>query len=217
MKLVGSGLQNAPHYFYRADGSIATGGTAQLVLSKAFSRSSFFFQNTSAGVLMVEIGVGAATAVLTSGVVTSVTVTNTGFNFTKPPLVRFLGGGQPKTDSVAPWSQNVINPSYVGLSQPNGPSPTAVPTALAVLSGGFPATISSITVTYGGSGFVLPPYVQILNSDLDPNGAALPSATVGIQLQPGGSINYNGTTCPTEPIAVWGATLGQTYVCRWMD
>jgi|SRR5208283_4977211 len=215
MKLVGSGFQNAPHYFYRADGTITTGGTAQLLLGKSFSRSFFFFQNISAGLLTLEFGAGAATAVLTSGVVTSVTVTNAGFNFTKPPLVRFLGGGQPRTDSVAPLTQNVINSSYVGLSQPNGPSPSNGATALATLSTG---AIASITVTSGGSGYILPPYVQLLNSDLDPNGVSLPSATVGMQfptLAP--PLILNGTCCPIDAISVWGLTTGQAFVCKWMD
>src|SRR5208283_1634860 len=177
MKLVGSGQQKATHHLYRADGAITTGGSPQLVLGRAFSRSFLFFQNTSATTMSIEFGAGAATAVLTNGVVTSVTVTNAGLNFTKPPRLRFLGGGQPEVTSSHNPVSNVVNPSYVGLSQPNGPSPSNGATALATLSTG---AIASITVTSGGSGYILPPYVQLLNSDLDPNGVSLPSATIGL-------------------------------------
>ena len=167
--------------------------------------------------MSIEFGAGAATAVLTNGVVTSVTVTNAGLNFTKPPRLRFLGGGQPEVTSSNNPVSNVVNPSYVGLSQPNAPAPSNIATALAVLSGAYPATIASITVTNGGSGYIIPPYVQVSNSDLDPNGVAAPSATVGIQLAAGVSIRFDATMCPTDPVSVWGATLGQTFVCRWAD
>ena len=221
MKLVGAAEQQRRDYLYRADGTITSGGTAQLVLGQSQARSHLFLQNNSSGALYVEIGTGAAHATLTSDAVSSVTVDNAGFNFTKPPLVRFFGGG------------NAFgNTSYTGLAQPGAPAPNsvassgatvqplgAVAIAHCVMTGSAPnLSIASITVDYGGAGYVLAPYVAIFNSDLDPNGAAVPSSGVGIYLAPGGGqIFYNGTTCPTDPVAIWGATTAQAFACRWMD
>jgi len=212
LKLVGSGNQSAQHYFYRADGTIASGGTAQLVLGRSQSRSHLFLQNNSSAVMYVEIGTGAAhVSTLTNGVVVAVNVDNAGFGFSHAPLVRFLGGGY------------AGNTSYTGLAQPGGAAPDANVGAPAkahcVMTGSAPnMSISSITVDYGGANYAIAPYVQILNSDLDPNGAAVPSSGVGIQLAAnGGSIYYNGTACPTDPVSIWGGTSTQAFVCRWMD
>jgi hypothetical protein len=234
MKWVGSGEQQRYDYLYRADGAIATGGTAQIVLGRSMSRSHLFFQNLSSGALYLEIGTGAATATITNGAVSSVAVTNVGFGFSKPPLVRFFGGG------------NAFgNTSYTGLSQPGGPAPNSVaslagssqPTGVVakahcVMTGSAPnMSISSIVLDQsdgggehhggapiGGKGYVIAPYVAIINSDLDPNGAAVPSLGVGFLIQPGGgNLYYNGTTCPTDPVAVWGATTSQAYLCRWLS
>jgi len=213
MKLVGAGNQSSYHHSYVADGAIATGGTAQLILGQSLSRSTLFIQNLSSGTLMVEIGCGVGTAVLTNGVVTSVTIVNSGFNFTKPPTVRFMGGGQPVM--VSGKGPNVVNSSYVGLSQPNGPTPNNHARGFATLSGG---SISGVTITNGGSGYKLPPYVLFQASDLDPNGVSTPSATVGILLSAnGGSVTYNATFCPTDAVSIWGATTGQVFTCRWSD
>src|SRR5271169_2144925 len=116
MKLPSSGNQSVTHPLYRADGAIVSGGTAQLVLARSYSRCMLYIENTSAGALNFEIGVGAATAVLTSDVVTSINVVNAGFGFTKPPLVRLLGGGMPQVGSPI---TNTFNTSYLGLGQPN--------------------------------------------------------------------------------------------------
>jgi hypothetical protein len=220
MKLPGSSQQQIGHYLYRADGTITSGGTAQVILGRSQSRSYLYLQNNSAGPLYAEIGTGGATATLTSGVVTSVTVTNAGIGFSNAPLVRFLGGG------------NAGNGGYTGLAQPGGAGPNsvlskvgatqpvgAVAIAHCVMTGSAPnQTISSIVVDYGGAGYVLAPFVLIINSDLDPNGAAIPSNGVGILLGAGGgSKEYNGTVCPTDPVAIWGPTTGQAFTFRWMD
>ena len=210
MKLVSAGNQQVQHPWYAADGTITTGGTPQLVLARSAARSFLLLQNTSSTNLFFEFGSARATCTISGGVVNSVTITNAGFNFTKPPIVRFLGGGN-----------SGINP-YLGLNQPNGAPPSnpgplsgnAVATGIANLSGN---SVSSITITNGGAGYAIAPYVFIANSDLDPYGCAAPSATAGMLLTPGGSFYVNGTTCTTDPIAVYGATTGQAFVCRWMD
>jgi hypothetical protein len=219
MKLVGSPGQFTQHFLYRADGTIVAGGTAQLVLGRSQSRSHLLIQNLSEGPLSVEIGFGGATAAISNGAVSGVTVTNAGMGYTRPPLVRFLGGGAVEN-----------NTSYVGLTQPGGPSPTNA-AALSKALGGRPAlgrcvmtgsapnmSIASITINDPGAGYAIAPFVHILADDLDPNGAALPSATAGILLTAGSDpLVYNGTVCPTDSVSIWGATTGQAFVCRWSD
>lgn len=124
------------------------------------------------------------------------------------------------------------NSSYTGLAQPGGPPPQSVASAAntklplgkpaiahCVMTGSAPnRSISSITVDDGGAGYLIAPFVQIINSDLDPNGAAVPSSGVGILLPAGGDpLIWNGTVCPTDPVAIWGAVTGQSFVARWCD
>jgi hypothetical protein len=156
----------------------------------------------SSGPLYFEIGTGRAHATLSSKTVGSVAVDNAGFNFTKPPLVRFWGGALPS------------NSTYLGLNQPGGDAPSHPALGHAVLSNG---AISSIVVDDPGAGYAIAPYVQIMNSDLDPYGVAIPSNGVGILVQSGDYKEWNGTICPTDPIAVWGATTGQSFTVRWLD
>jgi hypothetical protein len=208
MQLVGSANQAKRHPLFTADGKIATGGTPQLVLPEVPSRSLLKLQNTSAGPLYFEFGSARATAALASGAISSITVTNAGFGFTKPPVVRFAGGG---------YSGNT---AFLGLNQPGGESPNSsivqgqVAQAHAVLTGG---AVSSIVIDNPGAGYVIAPYVFIFNSDLDPYGCAIPSTSSGMLLA-SGSAPYvlNGTSCFTDSVAVFGANANQTYLCRWM-
>lgn len=202
MKLVGAGGQQVAHYLYDASGSVTTGGTAQLVLAQSMSRSFLFLENTSAANLTFEFGAARATCSLSSGGVSSVSVTNGGFGYTYPPSVLFLGGGGPG------------NSTYLGLNQPNGASPSNVATAVATLSGG---SVNAITVNYSGSGYLIAPFVFLINYPNDPYGCAKPAATTGIVLASGGSMVWNGTACPTDAIAVYGGTTSQTFTVKWMD
>lgn len=203
MKLVSAGLQQVRHPLYDASGTITTGGTPQLVLAQSQARSFLLLGNNSAGDLLFEIGSARATSTISNGAVTGFTITNAGFGFTVPPVVRLLGGG------------NAGNSSFLGLNQPNGAAPSNVATAVAVLTGG---AVSGFTITNPGSGYVKAPYVFIFNSDLDPYGAAVPSATTGILIKSGSPpVIFNGTCCPTDPVAVFGATTGAAFTCKWMD
>jgi hypothetical protein len=206
VKLVGAGNQSRRDFLYDASNTIVAGGTAQLVMGRSQSRSLLLLQNLSSGTLVFEFGGARATCALTSGAVSSFTITNAGFNYTKPPLIRFEGGG------------NAQNSSYLGLNQPSGESPPNPATAIAVLSSG---ALSSITLTNPGSGYVIAPNVFIFNSDLDPYGVALPATTPtagNISLAAGSApLIFNGTCCPTDQISVIGATTGQAYACKWMD
>ena len=203
LKLPGSGEQQARHYLYDASGTITTGGTAQLLIPQTLSRNYFFFQNNSVGPLWLEFGSARATCTITNGAVTSVSITNSGFNFTKPPVVRFLGGGYG------------ANTAFLGAGQPGYPSPSNVATGHAVLSG---STLGSITIDNPGSGYAIAPYVLIFDSDLDPFGCAAPASGTGILLPSGGPpFILQASFCTTDPVAVWGATTGQQYVCRWSE
>lgn len=201
MKLFNAADQQVRHFMYDASAT-TVGGTAKLVLARSMSRSLLYIKNISAGPMWIEFDGARATATIASGAVTGCTMTNAGFNYTNPPIVRFFGGGLPPN-----------NTSYLGLGQPNGASPSNVAQAHAVLTSN---AVSSIVIDNPGSGYVTAPYVQLISSDLDPGGAALPAAGVGWQLATGEALSFNGTACPTEAISVFSAS-NQSYVCKWMD
>ena len=152
----------------------------QLVLPVHQSRAHLFFQNNGSHTMWVEFGSARATATITSGAISSIAVTNAGFNFTYPPIVRFAGGG------------NAGNSRYLGLNQPGGEGPNssliaATPaTAHATLTSSAVSLnkVNTIVVDNGGSGFVIAPFVFLYNDQLDPYGCAVPSSGVGIQVLP---------------------------------
>lgn len=186
---------------YRADGVIASGGTPQLILPRAAPRSSILIQNTSASdTITLEFGCARATATVSGGKVTAITVTNAGFGFTYPPIVRFLGGG------------NLLNGRDLGLGYPNQLSPTNYATAHCVLTSG---AISSIVIDNAGSGYDCAPYVQLLNDPNDNNGAAVPSATSGFKLAPGASLYQAYNVVTTDAISVYGASTGDSWFCQY--
>ena len=208
MHLIGSKNQNNADVLYDASGTITTGGTPQLVLPVTLSRSHFFFQNNSAHAMWLEIGSARAVATLTGTGISSIAVTNAGFNFTYPPIVRFAGGGA------------ASNSKFLGLNQPGGAGPTSPATytphakAHCVLTSN---AVSSIVVDEPGAGYVIAPFVFIFNNELDPYGCAVPSSGVGIQVAAsGGAAYYNGTACFTDSVAVLGTTTAEFYTCKWM-
>ena len=213
--LVGASNQFKRFPLFCADGSIATGGTPQLVLPEIPARSLLKIQNTSIGPLWFEFGPARATAAITSGAVTGFTILNAGFNFTLPPKIILFGGGYGGFSN------------FVGLGQPGGPAPGASSSsgagypakAHAVMTGTAPnLSLSSIAIDDPGAGYVTAPYVFIENSHLDPNGCAVPSVGVGMLLSAGSPpIKYDGTSCFTDAVSVYGATTGQTFICRWMQ
>src|SRR5208283_2160962 len=127
--LVGAYMQQKRFPLYCADGTITTGGTPQLVLPQVPSRSFLKLQNLSNGPLWFEFGSARATATISGGVVTGFTITNAGFNFTNPPVVRLLGGGK------------AGNGSYLGLGQPGGEAPNST------LGAGRPAGAYAVLTT----------------------------------------------------------------------
>lgn len=208
MKLVGASGQFVKHPTFNNSGTIASGGTAQLILPERPRCSMILVQNISTASMYLEIGSARATATLTSGVVTSVSITNAGFGFTVPPIVEFIGGG----DSSA-------NPNYLGAPLPGVQAPTNVATGIAVLgTGGSAGTVASITIVNGGAHYTKAPLVFIRNSENDPYGCATPSATSGIFLSPnGGSFYENGTCCTTDALAIYCPTSSSAYTVCYMD
>lgn len=204
MQLPNTRAQQQRDTLFDASGMIITGGTAQLVLPEAKSRSFFVFENNSNADLYLEFGSARATAVLTAGVVTSINITNAGFGFTIPPSVEFLGGGNDSWD--------MANPTMLSPGLPGWPSPAHPAKGAAVLTGG---AVSAITINNGGLNYVNPPYVLLTNSHNDPFGCALPSVGVGFRLQSGGSCSLNGTVCTTDSVSVYGATTGQSFTCKY--
>ncbi|MDE2096648.1 MAG: hypothetical protein KGL39_05320 [Patescibacteria group bacterium] len=213
MQLPNAGSQGRYHYLYDASGTIASNTLPQLLLPQTPSRSFFQFQNLSSAAMYLEFGSARATCTISGGAVNGFSITNAGFNFTKPPIVRFAGGGR------------AGNTSYLGLNQPGGEGPNSairsgqIATAIATIGAGSGPglTVTAITLTNPGSGYVIAPYVFISNSDLDPYGCAIPSATQGVFIAPsGGSIYFNGTSCPTDSISVFCGTAASAFSCKWM-
>lgn len=205
MQLTGIRGQEGRDFFYDMSGTITTGGTAQLLLPEQIGRSFLMIQNISDTAMYLEFGSARATATLTSGVVTSCSVTNAGQGFTIAPIIQFLGGG----NVGGPTG----NSTFVGSTEPGAKSPQKPAEAHCVLSTG---TVGSIVVDYGGALYKVAPYVFISNSLNDPNGVATASATSGIELMPAGSITFSGTSCPTDPISIFCATTAKAFTCKFM-
>ena len=160
-RIIGFTEQQVLTPVYRADGKIASGGTAQLILPRAAPRSSLLLQNTSSSdTLYFEFGGARATATLSNGAVSSFTITNAGFGYTYPPSVHFLGGG------------NTLNGRDLGVGYPNQAAPSNYATAHCVLTSG---AVSSIVIDNPGSGYDIAPYILLLNDPNDNFGAAVPS------------------------------------------
>jgi hypothetical protein len=189
-------------------GTITAGGTAQKLLSSHVnfrgntagppsSRSYLLFENTSSASLYLGFGPARATATLTGDAVSSVTVTNSGFNYTYPPTVIFYGGGGPSGSISGGWGF---------------PTPVAfggiVAVATATLTSG---SVSGVTVVTGGSKYVSAPDVYLAHDSRDPWGLMTPSATAGFQILPGGQYVAEASVVPTDGVSVWGATTGQTF------
>lgn len=203
----GSRNQQQIDDYYDYSGTIATGGTAQLLLPQRKSCSHLVIANLSSGAMQVQFGIAPATAVLTSGKVTSVTVNDAGFGFLAPPDIFFFGGGT---------SGDLVT---YGATMPDWPAPPSVASARAIMTSSAISglQISSIEVDSGGSGYLAPPFVYVRAKRIDPTGVGLASATTGIPLLPnGGSYYINGTACPTSALSIWGASTSQVYTVKWM-
>lgn len=217
MYLPGSSGQQVRFPLFDASGLIATGGTPQLLLPEAKSRSFLYIQNLDATHdLYVEFGGARATATISAGKLTGFTITNAGFGYTLPPIVELLGGG------------NGGNNTFLGVGGPGYPAPGDASQAAARfvdMSSQSPAkahallttgAVTSFEIESAGGGYVAAPMVFMRNNTRDPFGAAIPSATSGVWLPAGGSNLYmNGTICPTDAVAIFGATTNTRYICKY--
>jgi hypothetical protein len=209
MKLVGAGGQSAPHFYYDASSTIASATAPQLILPRRNSCSHLMVQNISTAAMYLEFGSARAVATITNGQVSAVTVTNPGFGFSLAPTIQFRGGGA-----------NGF-PGFIGSSEPLSPPPGDPAQAHCVMTGAAPnMSVQSIVIDNPGAGYLFPPYVQILNDPKDPNGCADPSQSAGVGIllgAAGGSYYLNGTACPTDALALFCATIGAAFTCKWMD
>lgn len=195
MPVLAPGIRGQTHLDDLLDfsGTVTTGGTAQLVLPQQITRLSLYIGNTSGSdTITVGIGPPRPTATLTGSAVTSVTVGNAGVGYTVAPQVVFLGG--------------LVDGDY--RQAPSHPA-----AAHATLSG---TGVSAITIDDPGTGYVVAPLVYLVNSlPRLGGGAFLPSATAGIPLPPGWSLNFEGSIIvPTSAVAIYGPNTSDPYVIK---
>jgi hypothetical protein len=209
MKLVGTAGQPGPHSLYDASGSIVSGSAPQLLLPRRFSCSHLVVQNLSATVMYLEFGSARAVATISGGQVSAITVTNAGFGFSLAPTIQLRGGG------------NMMYPAFLGATDPNAPAAAHPATAHCVMTGTAPnMSVASIVIDNPGSGYEVAPYVMIANRHADPGGCADPSANSGsgILLAANGGIHsINGTVCTTDQAALFCASAGARFTCKWAD
>ncbi len=158
--------------------------------------------------MYLGIGGALATASLTNGVVSSISVTNAGFGYTRVPSVHFLGGGNDAWD--------MVNPSLLSPGQPTWPAPAHPASAHAVLSGN---TVGSIVIDDGGVNYKNAPFVFLQNSIYDPFGCFTPGATTAGSIlikAGGGSYTNNGLACTTDAISVFCASSSKAYTFKFM-
>lgn len=208
--------QQTRDLMFDASGVIAAGAAAQLLLPEAKSRSFLLITNLHLTEIMyVDFGSARATAVITSGAVTSFVVVNAGFGFTRPPKVSLLGGGDGG------------NSSFLGVGEPGYPAPGDAGMSAARftdMSGQRPAkahavltadAVTSIVIEDPGAGYVIAPYVFITNDPLDPYGVAIPSATSGIPIPANTSLIFDRAV-PTDPVSIVAASTNHAFACKWL-
>ena len=210
MYLLNSQGQHTQHPMFDASGTITTGSVPQLVLPRAQSRTMLIFVNNSTDNMYIEVGSARASATLTSGVISSIAVTNAGFGYSIAPTVEFLGGNFGNALQTTP--------TYSLVGTPDMYSPPTKASAHCVMTGAAPnMSVSSIVIDNGGKNYLYPPYVYLRNNDNDPFGCALPALGTGFELiSGGGNWTPNGTVMTTDPIAVFCATTSAPFTCKWM-
>lgn len=192
-----SGIKNTPTYDF--SGTITTGGTPQRILPYQPTRSYLLVQNISNANLFLGIGGATATASLTNGAVTSVSVVNAGLGYTYPPIVNFYGGA-------------TSNPTVGGaLGSQWGNAPAVIATAKANLTAN---AVSSITVLGGGADYLVAPFVYLSPDPRDPFGVYAPSATAGVLLAPGLGYVAESSVVTNDAISIFGANTGQAFTCK---
>lgn len=216
MYLPNAANQKSLHKSFRADGTL-TNSSAQLILPRALSRAMLMVMNCSSNAMYLEHGPARALATITNGTVTSVAISNAGFNYTYAPIVEFVGG---YGNFLASSTWNGLG--LIGSDSPQGlnvqglsvrPTHARIAKGRAVLSGG---AVASITIDDLGSGYINPPEILMTNDPRDPFGCAVPVAGTSIILNASGGAYYiNGTACHTDQIALIG-TSGNAFAVEYM-
>lgn len=194
---------------FRADGTTNSDNTKpKLILPEGIQRAYVSFQNTSNNPYYIEFGSARATATLSGKGVASCAVTNGGFGFTRPPLVKFLGGGYAQGQASGP------NTSFIPYGDPYYPSPDHPAQGRCVLTAG---VVTSIVIDDPGLNYIAAPYVSITNDPLDLIGCADPSLNSGsgLLLYPAQSLYDAHISVPTDQMAVWCSVASQPYFCRY--
>lgn len=219
MYLPNTAHQQGLHRAFRADSTITTGGTAQLILPVASSRASLMVMNISSYAMYLEHGPARFLFTISGGQVTGSSIVNAGFNYTTAPEIELRGGFGPYVANSS-WSG-------IGLNDSQAPSGLAVQgdistnvtynrpaRAHCTISGG---AVNSIVIDDEGYGYINPPMAYVKNNNFDPFGCAVPSTTSGIYLAPtDGYYLINGTTCWTDQVALYCGTSAAPFVCEYM-
>lgn len=198
------GARGQATYEQLFDASLTLTGSAQLLLPLVPSRTYLMINNPSAAAINVDFGSARATATISGGKITGITITNGGFGFALPPLVQFIGGGAGQYNTNFPTN-------YLGAGVPYAPSPQHPAQAQCVLTSG---SVSSIKINDPGAGYLVPPYVRLINDPRDPNGAATPSAST-LLIPVGGTFLMDSSAVTCDQISVIG-TSGDFVVCKYM-
>ena len=218
MHLHNSLNQKGPDRSYRADGSLAS-TAPRLLLPEATGRSFVSFQNTSGNPMYLEHGCARATATITAGVLTALTILNPGFGFTRAPQVQLKGGGSLTTALTASlWDgrgQIDTWPTPAGQNLLVTPPVVFRPAKVtAVLAAG---VLTSFAISDGGAGYTNPPEVMLTNDPNDPFGCADPSygSGSGSYIPSGGTYFLNGTFAHTDAIAIYAAAGSGSYYLEY--
>lgn len=220
MYLLNAYDQKGLHRSFRADGTLSGSNTAQLILPVAMSRCMLMVMNISTHTMFLEHGPPRMTVQISGGSVTGCTVTNGGFNYTKPPSIQFEGGFLP---FVANATWNGLG--LIGSQSPSGlatqgittnPTFNRVARAHCVLTTG---VVTSVVIDDPGFGYINPPEAILKNNNEDPFGCASPffgNANSGVALPATNGFYYiNGTSCWTDAVSLSG-TSGDAFTVEYM-
>lgn len=202
----------ADHFIYDTSGTITSNNVPQLIMPQMLSRSSLEIINMSGVVMYLGFGGATATCAISGGKVSTITVTNVGFNYTLPPKVIFIGGGNN--------GSNQQNSTFLGGQAVNYPAPQHPATGTCVMGGsGANKNVASITITDPGIGYAIAPIIFLQNDPNDPYGAFLPSATNPGSIilgATGGNYYRNHTNCFIDAVSVVCATSTSVYTAKYM-
>jgi hypothetical protein len=210
MAVLAPGIRDQSHLddVVHFDGTVTTGGTAQLLLPQQPGRTFLAITNLAAAdTLFVGFGPARATPSLSGGSIASIAVTQGGVGYTVPPQVVIMGGIVAGDYVTTPGSSksNITSQSYLGT----------LATAVATLSSG---AVNAINVSNPGSGYLVAPLIYLQNPwPALGGGAYAPTATAsttgtGLAIPAGQTLTFNGAMMvPGSAVAINGFTTGNPF------